>query len=76
MKRFLFHINEDLITSEEEIGEIPSDFISMHHDLGNKMIYYKIEDGEITKVIAEGRSESGAKRRAESFISYLVAHIY
>lgn len=76
MKRFLYHINDDLITGFEEIQDIPEGFISCQHDLGPDTIYYKIEGTTITCIIGEGMTEGAARRRAEDFLSYLVVNIF
>ncbi len=59
-----------------EVNIIPSDFKEADSTATGDKIYYRIEDGKVTELIAEGFNEDAARRRADEFVSSLNVNIY
>jgi len=70
MKLFHYIIKENEITeSQGEIHTVPADFIEYRASMMGERIFYKVKNGEVCEVIAEGGDASNAERRADEFLA-------
>jgi hypothetical protein len=72
MKYFQYNIEDDeIVRSVGEVQVIPAGFIEYRASMMGQRVFYKLWNGKVTVLIAEGGNEDNAQRRAEEFLAGL-----
>ena len=72
MKYFHYNIKDDeIVTSQGEVHTVPADFIEYRVNMMGQRVFYKIRNGKLTELIAEGGDVDNANRKAEDFLAGL-----